>query len=41
MCGRADLLTAEAGVVPAMLAKSSICFNPIIYACMNHQVIIS
>nr|QYF06553.1 ciliary opsin [Milnesium sp.]QYF06564.1 ciliary opsin [Milnesium sp.]QYF06570.1 ciliary opsin [Milnesium sp.]QYF06577.1 ciliary opsin [Milnesium sp.] len=36
--GRDDLITAEAGVIPVIFAKSSICYNPIIYALMNAQV---
>nr|QYF06557.1 ciliary opsin [Milnesium tardigradum] len=36
--GREDLITAWAGVIPVIFAKSSICYNPIIYALMNAQV---
>lgn len=36
--GDPSVLTPAAGVVPALLAKSSICYNPIIYVGLNSQV---
>lgn len=36
--GDPSLVTPAAGVVPALLAKSSICYNPIIYVGLNSQV---
>ncbi|XP_051164846.1 rhodopsin-like isoform X2 [Leptopilina boulardi] len=34
-------LSPEAAMVPAILAKSSICYNPIIYAGLNKQFVLS
>lgn len=34
-------LSAEVAMVPAILAKSSICYNPIIYAGLNKQFLLS
>lgn len=33
-----DFITPAVGVVPALVAKSSICYNPIIYVGLNTQV---
>ena len=38
MSGNGHLLSATAALVPAVLAKSSIIYNPIIYAFTNPQV---
>lgn len=35
--GDASLVTPATGVIPALLAKSSICYNPIIYVGLNSQ----
>ncbi|XP_055612522.1 melanopsin-A-like, partial [Uranotaenia lowii] len=35
--GPTDLITPALGVLPALIAKSSICYNPIIYVGMNTQ----
>jgi len=34
----ADAVTPAVAVIPALMAKSSICYNPIIYAGLNPQV---
>lgn len=36
--GDAKLITPVVSVIPALLAKSSICYNPIIYVGLNTQV---
>lgn len=36
--GDASLVTPGIAVVPALLAKSSICYNPVIYIGLNVQV---
>lgn len=36
--GDPTLVTPAAGIVPALLAKSSICYNPVIYVGLNSQV---
>lgn len=36
--GRSDLINASAAAAPAILAKSSLIYNPIIYVFMNPQV---
>nr|CAI5827676.1 unnamed protein product [Callosobruchus analis] len=36
--GDASMVSPSAGVFPALLAKSSICYNPIIYVGLNSQV---
>ncbi|VEN60747.1 unnamed protein product, partial [Callosobruchus maculatus] len=35
--GDASMVSPSAGVVPALLAKSSICYNPVIYVGLNSQ----
>ncbi|CAG9819914.1 unnamed protein product [Phaedon cochleariae] len=35
--GNPSLISPAAGVIPALLAKSSICYNPIIYVALNSQ----
>lgn len=36
--GDPDIVTPGVAVIPALMAKSSICYNPIIYAGLNPQV---
>lgn len=36
--GDASIVTPALAVAPALLAKSSICYNPIIYVGLNSQV---
>lgn len=36
--GDPDLITPSLAVLPALIAKSSICYNPLIYVGMNSQV---
>lgn len=36
--GDPDLITPSLAVLPALIAKSSICYNPMIYVGMNSQV---
>ena len=36
--GPSDLITPQMAVLPALIAKSSICYNPIIYIGLNTQV---
>jgi c-opsin len=36
--GRPGLVTPEASIVPAIMAKTSTVFNPVIYIFMNKQV---
>lgn len=38
--GDPELITPALAVLPALLAKSSICYNPMIYVGMNSQVLI-
>jgi c-opsin len=36
--GSPDIISPGMAVLPALIAKSSICYNPIIYVGMNTQV---
>lgn len=36
--GDPDIITPGIAILPALIAKSSICYNPVIYVAMNSQV---
>lgn len=36
--GSSSIVTPSVAVIPALFAKSSICYNPVIYAGLNSQV---